>query len=140
MAKISSAASATASVTPVLLGAWLKDPLDPAGNVEVELGDNALELTSVEQQGVFRGLGRAEPVVLTGAIGLESGKLGLVLLPAARAKVEALRARQRTLLLQTPFGDHLYLRLGPDRVRTRLFGFASKVERWRADFFEVRRP
>lgn len=140
MAEIASAPSAPATVTAQAPDAWLKDPLDPAGNTPIGLGEPVLELTSVEPQGVFLALGRLDPVVLAGTIGTEAGTLLLTLTPAQRAAVEALRARQRTLLFQTPFGDHLYVRLGSERRRVRLFGMASGAERYRIPFVEVRAP
>jgi hypothetical protein len=140
VAEIASSPSESAAVTPVADEAWLKDPLDAAGNTTIGLGETALELTSIEPQGVFAPLGRPDPVVLSGTIGTEAGVLVLTLTPAQRRAVEQLRARQRTLLLQTPFGDHLYIRLGGERRRTRLFGMTSGVERYRIPFVEVRRP
>lgn len=141
MADIYSAPSTTAAATVTFAAWWLKDPADPTLNREVDV-QQPLRSERREQQGVFRTLGRDRPVVVTGPITGEEGELTIVFVTDAEFDAfEALRATQRVLLLQSPFDDNYYVRLGDTR-RTE-FMAANGTTRYREvsiGFIEVNRP
>lgn len=112
---------------------WLKDPLNPAANMQVNIevggigGSGAsasgTESSSTETQLVMQPAGRAAPVVLADTIvsDEEFGTLQFVLEGDQQwAAIETLRKAQRTLLVQFPYGDLLgvqfYVRLGSVRT------------------------
>lgn len=116
---------------------WLKDPLNPGGNIRVEaeiLGlsgagnasASGIESTSTEAQLVIQPSGRAAPVVVGDVITDETfGSLQFVFESDAQwMAFETLRRAQRTLLLQLPYGDLVgeqhYIRLGDVRTIGRI--------------------
>lgn len=107
---------------------WLKDPLNPGANVQldVEANGGAVSSSSTESQLVMQPAGRPDPVVLSDVIGDELlGGLQLVLVNDQQwIAFEHLRDAQRTLLLQLPNGDLVgeqhYIRLGEERDQDRI--------------------
>jgi hypothetical protein len=106
--------SATTSVsTDAQHSTWLKDPSNPAiawhGYV-----DGHVKASQKETQEVHEILDATRPVVVTGPIlgDVLQGRF-LALTDAKREQIKALRALQRTLLLQVRDGRQWYVRLGP---------------------------
>lgn len=120
---------------------WLKDPEDPTLNREVDVR-GPLRTERREEQAVFRPLGRDRPVVVSGSLTGEEGEVEIdVFTQTAFDEIEALRATQRVLLLQSPFEDQWYVRLGP--ARRSEFTYAAGSERHRTvtiGFVEVDQP
>ena len=115
MADIYSAISTVASATVTFTDWWLKDPTTPALNSSIDVQE-PLRLEKFETQAVFRPLGRTLPVVVSGTLNGEQGTLDMdFTTKAAFDAFDALRNTQRVLLLQSPFGDNLYVRLGATR-------------------------
>jgi hypothetical protein len=124
---ISSAASTTAAATAASSAWWLKDPtlasLD--ATVEVVL---PFDTDRAERQGVFEPLGREFPVVVADALLGESGTLTIdCYTGTAYTQLEALRATQRVLLLQSPLGDQWYVRLGDNRRASMTFAPSASL-------------
>lgn len=141
MPDIYSPPSTTASATVTLTAWWLKDVKAPALNREIDvLGP--LRSERRESQGVFRTLGRDRPVVVSGPLTGEEGELVVDFVDQAEYDdFEALRETQRVLLLQSPFGDSYYVRLGENRRTS--FEAANGADRFRevtVGFIEVDRP
>lgn len=141
MPDIYSSASATVSATVIFDEWWLKDPTDAALNQELEV-DSPLRFQRTEQQTVFRPLGRPLPIVVSGSLAGESGTLVLHFTTQADFDAfEDIRATQRVLLLQSPFGDNLYVRLGDNADATLVHaGEAIREREVSIDFTEVTRP
>ena len=102
---------------------WLKDPSDPTLNLEVPvLGPDTSDLDEPNTE--FVALGRARPVVLADdlADNLPEHTEHTLLVRGAElyTRVRRLLAAQRTLLLQSPFGDHRYVRITARRVSRNL--------------------
>lgn len=120
---------------------WLKDPEDPTLNREVDVR-GPLRTERREEQSVFRPLGRTRPLVVTGALTGEEGEIEIDLFTQDDYDdLEALRSTQRVLLLQSPFEEQWYVRLGP--VRRSEFAYAAGTERHRVvtiGFVEVDQP
>jgi hypothetical protein len=103
---------ATASAYPALARAWLKDPLNPTLNVDIECGPFIEGEERKERVGVFEPYGSDVPVVVAGALtGWDGQTTIFVRNDADRAALEALLAVQHTVLLQTPEGTNRYLRI-----------------------------
>lgn len=120
---------------------WLKDPLDPARNAKVAV-PAPLETERLEDQAVKRPLGRTRPVVLRGALYGESGTLPVECVTQAEFDaVELLRSGQRTLLLQSPLGDHRYVALGETRRSSLVAANAdARIRNVAVAFVEVDAP
>lgn len=141
MALISSPPSATASVTVTATGWWLKDPIDPTVNAAiVVVGEPSTHRD--EQAGVFYPLGSTRPVVVADAMTGADGALKLLTTtPAAYAALVALLTRQRTLLLQSPFGEQWYVRLIGSRPSTLKASLAAAPYReYQFSYVEVAAP
>jgi hypothetical protein len=122
VATIAGAASATATVTPAPTDWWLRDPLDPTRNVRVFPADD-LVLTSDEPQEVVRLLGRETAVVVADdTVWSQSGVLTLSALQGGLALLDRIRRGRRPLLLVSPYGHHLYVRLGKEVTSQVLMG------------------
>lgn len=94
--------SATSSPIAVTYSAfYLRDPTDPA-TPPVSLQLAGLEATSDEELGVFTPAGSPFPVFVSGAVGGRKWACSVTVFGQAAADaLAALRARQRTMLLQT---------------------------------------
>lgn len=105
---------------PVTISAdrwWLKCLRDPGLSMKLHFHGERLVLTSVERGGVFRPIGRSKAVVVSDVEGSEEGVLELAFLtPERYSAFETLRRLRETLLLQSPYGDHLYIRFVGSRV------------------------
>jgi hypothetical protein len=109
-------ASATQNVTLTVTAWWLKDLTDPTLNVELPIFGDAFPTTRPEDQATFRPLGRTRPIVVSDVIRGEEFKLRLYFRGAvAYDDFEAIRAVQRTLLLQSDMTQQWYVRLGAER-------------------------
>lgn len=129
-ATITSSPSASASGTVDSGKWWLKDPLEPAGNIKINIHSESLETTSREAQAIHYPLGRTTPVVEADSIYTEQGAIDLSILSDAEFEAfELLRNKQRTLLLQSPYGHHLYLRLGAERRQVHLMSLGPAGQR-----------
>lgn len=141
MGDVYSDPSATASGTVTFSTWWLKDPANSALNREVNVLQ-PLRSERKEQQGVFRTLGRDRPVVVSGPLTGEEGELEIDFVNETEYDAfEALRLNQRVLLLQSPFDDNYYVRLGESRRTS--FDAATATDRFRTvtiGFVEVNRP
>lgn len=98
---------------------WLKDPSDPTLNLEIPvLGPDSSELD--EPAAEFAALGRARPIILADDLDddLPEHSEHTLLVRGADpyARVRRLLVAQRILLLQSPFGDHRYVRIIARRV------------------------
>lgn len=138
-----SAWTTTASPVTVTRSGWrLKSTLDPASNISLNVHSESIESSSDERVGVFYPLGRANPVVLSDAIGGETMSLDLAFLDdASYVAFKALRAQRRTLLLQSPYGHHMYVRVGANVTASfdpHPSGIAKRVVK--ASFLEVDAP
>lgn len=108
-------------------GWWLKDPLDPTRNLRLRLTETGFTSQAEEPQGIFWGLSRATPVVVSDTPRSESFELGLSFLDDAEyARFETLRASQRTLLLQSDWGEQWWVRLGGTRQASVLRAVAPR--------------
>lgn len=141
MADIYSATSTVASATVVFTDWWLKDPTTPALNTTVIVKE-PLRFEKFENQAVFRPLGRTLPVVVSGTLNGEQGTIDFDFVTRAEFDAfDALRNTQRVLLLQSPFGDNLYVKLGANRDST--LKHADSVSQYRdvsIGFVQVDRP
>lgn len=121
---------------------WLKSLADVAYSQIINVHSDTVESTSIERGGVFHPLGRAKAVVLSDVVGGEVMGLELAFVTEPDYQLfEALRARQETLLLQSPYGHHLYCRLGGTRsamFSTHPSGVAKRVVT--VQFVEVDAP
>lgn len=103
--------------SPTGAGFWLIDLSDatPTGKLRISIrGD--WETDRDEIQALFRPLGRHKPVVLGDGVQGEVVTLPLNFFDAASYnQFETLRARAKVLLIQTDFGQQLYVRLGATR-------------------------
>jgi hypothetical protein len=103
---------ATASATLTPARSWLKDPLDPALNAEIECGPFIENEERKERVGIFEPYGSDHPVVVAGALTGWDGQTAIYArTEAAREGVEALLAVQHAVLFQTPEGTNRYLRI-----------------------------
>lgn len=108
---------------------WLKDIKDATKNVEVGV-QPPFDLSRREDQGVFWPLGRATPVVVAGDLRSRVGALDLVFTSDSEwTKFEAIRATQRTLLLQFEHGGQMWLRLGEEVGESTLHRASGQVVR-----------
>jgi hypothetical protein len=142
-----SATGATTVTDTALLNVtvpWLVHPGVPALSVPVTV-QSAPDLTRPAEQGMFRVIGRRDPVVVSGgARSLPSGTLGLLTRTAAeRAALDLLLDEASPLLLNTPDSWELgpaYISVG-DVAETRVSRIPSEPYRvWRLDFQVVGRP
>lgn len=135
-----SANSATASPAAALpLSGWrIRSILSPVTMTPLYVGGDALEWQSKERQSVFYALGRANPVVLSDAVGGETADCELTFLSdVAYASFEALRKRMETMLLQSPYGDSRYVRFGPSRAAHHVLGLSVRKWTVKVSFIEV---
>lgn len=141
MAALSSAPSGTQTATVTVDRWWLKNPLNSAQNTTVEVV-TPFRTDRPEPQTVYRPLGRNRPVVTAGTMQGEEGELILECWTQAEYDaVTTIRSSQQVLLLQSPFEQQWYVRLGASR-RTE-FTFAAGTTRARTvqvSFVEVDRP
>lgn len=98
---------------------WLKDPLDASLNTPIPvLAPDQLDLD--EPLAEFAPLGRSRPVILADDIDDDlpehSEHTLLVRGAATYERIRTLLRAQRVLLLQSPFGDHRYIRITQRRV------------------------
>lgn len=130
MAIIAGPTTANVAVTPAGGGWWLHDPLDAARDRRVYVGSESLELQTDEPQTVTRPLGRTDAVVVSGGV-IESPAFSIEFscpTPADVQGLAALRAGRRTLLLTSPYGHLLYVRLGQQQHTARLMGQRRTVD------------
>jgi hypothetical protein len=102
--------AATAAITNDGLW-WVKSTDSPSLNYG---GVRVLEGVGVaveENLGVFRAIGRSEPIVVSGTIGGQDGSYTILTLGVAEwDSIYALATHQGTLLIQDPFGQQKYVR------------------------------
>lgn len=135
--------SASAALTPTVTSWWLKDVVDPTRNIVVRINSSTFETRRSERQGVFAPLGRTKAVVISDVIAGESGSLELSFIDdAAFNAFEKIRSGQRALLLQSPYGHSLYVRLGAERRASVLLGGDRRTPKRvvSVDFVEVTAP
>lgn len=138
-----SAYSALASGATPASGWYLRDPTAPSLNMALSV--QSWRQTSTETQGVFYGLGSTYPVVLRDAIQSEHFQAVLNLMStAAWAAFVSLRARQRTLLVQTDLvGTQYWVSIDADRDAELLNSANRKTKPARftsVSFTEVAQP
>lgn len=110
---------AASSITQAVKGWWLKSTTDPTKNMQPNMSGEDWALKSTEREGVFYGLGRRTAIVISDAIGGEQGTLQMGFVDDASYQAfETLRSLRQVMLLQSPYGHHLYVRLGADRQAT----------------------
>ena len=111
MATIVSASSSTSSVTATTSSWWLKDPLNPAANVAVNLAAPDFTTTQKDRAGTFDVLGRANAVVVSdGVSGEDAGAVRfLTTTPSDYTALFSLVNAGHVLLLQSPFGQSWYV-------------------------------
>lgn len=114
---ITSAWSSVQGITTLGSGWVLKSLTDPLNySVKPNIHSTDWTVKSTERQGVFHALGRKGAIVMSDIVGGEEGTLTLAFLDqAAFTAFEAMRARREAMLLQTPYGDNMYVRFGADR-------------------------
>ncbi len=114
MSFVSSYATISAA-WPTSVKWWLKDPLNPAANMEISLQPGTMKTSATEPQQVVFALNRVDPIVLSDIIKLPTiTQLPLRFLSdASYQQFEALRASGHILLLQAPQEvGQWYVRLG----------------------------
>ncbi len=113
-----SVASLPASVTVGWLTSvrwWLKDPLNPANNMEISLQPGFMKTSASDPQQIVFPIGRVDPIVMSDIIKMPTiTALPLRFLTDPEyIKFEALRAQGSGLLLQAPQQvGQWYIRLG----------------------------
>lgn len=111
-------------------------------NIYPIVGDDALTMNSEERQSINYALGRRNPIVLGDVIGGESLELNLTVLDqTAWTALETLRATQAVLLLESPYGDRLYVRIvGSRSASWTLNGAFSRKRRVKVSLVEQDSP
>lgn len=90
-------------------GWWIKDLYDPTYNQALPLDSVVLDWISVERSSVYYPNGQANAIVLSDVPAGERVMLDLYTwTDAGYASLEAIRAGRNLVLLQSPYGDHLY--------------------------------
>lgn len=118
--------STTTTATLVIVGSWLKDPLDPTRNIPVTIEGTQLDTDTTEPQAPHWALNRADPIITAGVVRLDSIPQLTFFFPddATWKAFKTLRESGRVLLLQTCYGDsgneQWYLRLGQTARTSRL--------------------
>jgi hypothetical protein len=110
--ELNSAFSTVATITITSDGKfWLKAVSQPSLNYGDAIVLNRLGVTIEENLGVFRPLGRALPLIVSGTIGGSDGELEVVTTTSAEWNaVYALAIHQYTILLQEPTNEQKYVR------------------------------
>lgn len=91
---------------------WFKSVSTPALNVGGVKVLEGVGLTVEEDLGVFRAIGRQEPLVVSGTIGGQDGSYTAVANGTQEwVSLYALATQQSTLLIQDPFGEQKYVRV-----------------------------
>lgn len=142
MALIGGAYSTTATITNTDDRWWLKDPVEPSLNMTIDVINEELNLHKKEQQAKFFALGRQRPVVVRDVIqGIDSSPLHLDFIgEESFDNFEALRNRQRTLLLQTPmYGRQWYISFDTD-MEERWINTADAYRKVFVSLIEVDKP
>lgn len=143
MAEIVGPNSDTATVTATTLnGWWVKDPLDPARNVRTHNGDADWQMTDGTDATVHQPLGAALPVVTFGSATGESGQVTWHV-PDEQTwqALERLRLSRRTLLLQSPQGEQMYVQVaGERRVSYMLLPSGRRLRRVGWPLVQVQEP
>lgn len=123
----------------LLLTGWvLRSLTDPTKTISLRINSERLTWTSTERQSVLEALGRANPVVISDVIGGRKTDLELTTLDdATYDAIDTLRRRQEAMLLQSPYGDHAYVRFGPQFVSSFILGLATRKRTVQASFIEV---
>ncbi len=94
---------------------WLKDPLNPAANMEISLQPGVMQTSATDPQQVVFAIGRVDPIIMSDIIKMPTiTSLPLRFLTDAQYQAfEALRATGHVLLLQAPQEiGQWYIRLG----------------------------
>lgn len=120
---------------------WLKDPLDPTVNIQIEFDYEDPVFSTKEEQGVFEPVGRSGYVVVSGVIRKTRFSLTAVFTTdAAYAGFKAIREKQHVLLLQRGYtNEQWYVRMGQD-VSVKELGHDSTYKRVTIPFIEVDAP
>jgi hypothetical protein len=123
-------------------GWFLKSTTDPTYNIPLYVHSDSIDASNEERLGIHRPLGRSRPVLLSDIIGAETWSFELAFLDEATYDAfEALRGRRETMLLQSPYRMHTYVRCGPSRLAsfvTHPSGIAKRVVK--TTFLEVDPP
>lgn len=104
---------------PVSVRWWLKDPLEPANNMEVSMQPGKLQSSATDPQQIVFPIGRPDPIVMADTIKMPT----LTSIPfrflddSEYQAFERLRATGRVLLLQGPQEvGQWYVRLGDTKT------------------------
>lgn len=141
MTTLYSAYAATVSGTVSFTGWWLKDPQDPTLNYQPDFYGTVFKRLAVEEQAVFSPLGRRTYVVVRGQLKGEQLTLPFEAVTAAAfQKFQAIRAAQRTLLLQRgDTGEQWYGVLSNNRPVEEA-GYDPNFKQWEMTFNETDAP
>ncbi|MGB6771188.1 MAG: hypothetical protein WBF51_04205 [Candidatus Dormiibacterota bacterium] len=108
---LTSPASSTQSTTASLGNWWLKNPLNSAQNITVEVSAD-FTTDRLEQSTVIYPLGQTRPSVIFDVItGTDGGATVTTTTTAAYTALETILGAQAVLLVQNPFGGNWYVRL-----------------------------
>lgn len=135
MPEVSSGYSTTANVTTVEDDWWIKDLDVPADNLLVTVAMESLPIQTPQTQAIFEPLGGVyDIVVMEEAIRSDRFDLTVDFISDTQYnKLVALRAKNKTLLLQSPSGDQWYFVFGPGWAEE----IRSTAEPWRFITFNV---
>ena len=115
---VTSAVSSPASITGTANAPWLKDPLDPTRNMELDITGDEFVYSGDSSTGSFDPLGRRNPIVISDVVkGEEFDFTAYVLTKAEEDKFDVLYNSVRTLLLQLPDGRQWYIRMRKRKKR-----------------------
>jgi len=105
-------AAATASATTTLTSWWLKNPLNPAQNIAVTVVDGH-PTSQTERAATHYPLGSNSPAIVSDVVTGRDGQLTVLTTTAtAYTALVAIVTSQQTVLMQSPFGEQWYARLG----------------------------
>ncbi len=122
---------------------WLKDPLYPALNMQVDLAQDYLDRSDDEQVAFYRAFERGQPIAVADA-NVGAGKLENVKFEVRSEdeldSLRALRLAQRTLLMQrAQTSEQWYVRFAP-HVQWRETNYSPSLRRLNSDFYIVDAP
>lgn len=120
---------------------WLKDPIEPAHNMVLDIYGDSFQQTKHEDQAVFHAIGRSKVIVVADVVRGEHFTLTPEFLTQTTYDAfEIIRNSQRVLLLQRGYtNEQWYIRLGNERS-TSLLNFSPPYRRISIEAEEVDAP